>query len=57
MTSQFVMTCGECQATHTLGGPDAVVAAEIATFIAAHREHGEFSIKAVAPTSDDGTTA
>jgi hypothetical protein len=46
------MTCGQCQATHTLGGPDTVVAAEIATFIAAHREHGEFSIQTVTPTND-----
>ena len=46
VTTEFSLTCGTCNTSHTLAGDAAVVAAEIATFVAAHHEHNGFRIQA-----------
>ena len=45
VTTQLVLTCGSCRTSHQLTGDATVVAAEIATFMAVHRDHNEFRIQ------------
>ena len=52
MNSQFVLTCGACSTSHVLERDAAVVAAEIATFVAAHRDHGDFRIRSETGPAD-----
>lgn len=44
MEREYNLVCGACGTAHTLTGSLGVMAAEIATFMAVHHEHGEFKI-------------
>ena len=51
MAREFDLVCGACGAGYRLTGAISAMAAEIATFMAAHRDHSAFTITAVPGTA------